>query len=79
MDILSPEIIKTIINGGVAVIVFVIWYITFTRISKQNRETMDNLVRLLQEDIKYKEVLTGVLSRLELKLDILGKNIPGRW
>jgi len=79
MDILSPEIIKTIINGGVAVIVFVIWYITFTRISKQNRETMDNLVRLLQEDIKYKEVLTGVLSRLELKLDILAKNIPGRW
>lgn len=79
MDIFSPELLKILINGGVAVIVFVIWYITFTRISKQNQETMENLVRLLQEDIKYKEVLTGVLNRLELKLDVLSKNYPSHW
>ncbi|MBV6510650.1 MAG: hypothetical protein HRU80_16465 [Ignavibacteriales bacterium] len=75
-EILSPELIKLVVNGGVTAVIFIIWYISFTRITRQNQEAMDHLIRLLHEDIKYKEILTGLLNRVELKLDFLNKQYP---
>lgn len=78
-ELLSPELIKLMVNGGVTAVVFIIWYISFTRITRQNQEAMDHLIEVLHEDIKYKELLTGMLSRVELKLDILNKQYPPHW
>lgn len=78
-ELLSPELIKLVVNGGVTAVVFIIWYISFTRITRQNQEAMDHLIKVLHEDIKYKEILTGLLNRLELKVDMLSKQYPSHW
>lgn len=78
-ELLSPELIKLVVNGGVTAVVFIIWYISFTRITRQNQEAMDHLIKVLHEDIKYKEILTGLLNRVELKVDMLSKQYPSHW
>ncbi|MCC6550053.1 MAG: hypothetical protein IT279_08295 [Ignavibacteriaceae bacterium] len=78
-ELLSPELIKLVVNGGVTAVIFIIWYISFTRITRQNQEAMDHLIKLLHEDIKYKEILTGLLNRVELKVDMLSKQYPSHW
>lgn len=74
------EELKTILQiigqGGVSIIVFVIWYFTFTRANKaaseafrKHEELSAALLQLLKDEQEYKIHLVGVLSRLELKLE----------
>ena len=71
MELISPEILKLIANGGVGIVLFVIWLITFTRAVKIYLETIEKLFKLLEEDAKQKEHLSVIMSRLEMKLDLL--------
>lgn len=71
MEMLSPEIIKLIANGGIGIVLFIIWLITFTRAIKVYQDTTEKLFRLIEDEAKQKEQLSIILSRLEVKLDIL--------
>lgn len=74
------EELKSILNiigqGGLSIIIFVIWYFTFTRANKtiseafkKHEELSSVLLQLLKDEQEYKIHLVGVLSRLELKLE----------
>lgn len=67
---LTAEIIKVIANGGVPIIIFVIWYITYRTHTQQHTDTIERLFVLIEQDIKYKELLIGILTRLETKFDL---------
>lgn len=72
MDI-TPELIKLMANGGLSVMVFVIWVFTFKELKSQNkvhRSHVEKLYQMIEQDLKYKELLTGILTRLETKLDV---------
>jgi len=74
---LTPELLKIMANGGITVVVFVIWYITFKTTNKQYQEIIDRLFQQIEADLKYKELLTGILARLETKLDLKCKHSRG--
>ena len=74
---LDPELLTLIGNGSIALIVFVMWYLSFKqlnrqqeKISKQNQENIQRMFVMIEQDIKYKEALTGILTRLETKIDV---------
>lgn len=74
---LDPEILNLIGNGSIAVIVFVMWYLSFKqfnrqqeKVAKTNQENVERMFYLMEQDIKYKEVLNAILSRVEIKLDV---------
>ena len=78
---LEPELLNLIGNGSIALIVFVMWYISFKQLSrqqeknaKQEQENIQRMFTMLDQDIKYKEVLTSLLSRLETKIDLALRN-----
>ncbi len=71
MELISPDIIKLIANGSIGIVLFVIWLITFTRAVKIYHDTIEKLFRVMEDEAKQKEQLTVVLSRLEMKLDLL--------
>ena len=73
MNILNSEILGLLASGGLQVAIFVIWLFTFKYFSKQNNETMRKIFYNMEQDLKYKELLIGILSRLELKIDMLDK------
>jgi hypothetical protein len=66
---LTPEVLKIIANGGISLVVLVIWYITFRTSSNQYQELVERLFKQIEQDTKYKELLTGILTRLETKID----------
>jgi hypothetical protein len=66
---LTPEILKILANGGISLIVLVIWYITFKTTNKQYQDVVERLFKQIEQDIKYKELLIGILTRLETKID----------
>ncbi len=73
---LSAEILQLIGNGSITVIVFVMWYLSFRhfnreqeKVYKQNRENIERTFTMMEQDSRYKEVLTGILTRLEMKID----------
>ena len=70
MELLSPDLLKIIANGGIAMVVFVIWFVTFKTSNKQYVDLVDRLFRMIEQDIKYKELLIGILTRLETKIDL---------
>lgn len=70
------SILQVIGQGGLSIIIFVIWYFTFTRANKtaseafrKHEELSATLLQLLKDEQEYKIHLVGVLSRLELKLE----------
>lgn len=67
---LTPDLLKVLANGGIAIIIFVIWYVTFKTSNKQYIELVDRLFKMIEQDIKYKELLIGILTRLETKIDL---------
>lgn len=67
---LTSELLQALANGGVAIIIFVIWYITYRTHTQQHTATIERLFTLIEQDIKYKELLIGILTRLETKIDI---------
>ncbi len=73
MDVLTPDFIKIIASGGTTVVGFVIWYFTFKYFAKVQEDTMKKYFMSIEQDLKYKEILIGILTRLELKIDLLHK------
>lgn len=62
-------------QAGLAGLIFIVWYITFTKIGATLQEAFtkydmltEKLLKLLQEEQTYKEQLVGVLTRLEIEL-----------
>lgn len=63
-------------QGGLSVIIFIIWYFTFTRANKENDDVIKHLqeqneiiTQLLKDEQEYKLHLASVLTRLEVKLN----------
>ena len=74
---LEPELLNLIGNGSIALIVFVMWYISIKQFSRQQeknarqeQENVKQMFVMLEQDIKYKEVLTALLSRSDTKIDL---------
>lgn len=67
---LTPELLKVLANGGIAVIVFVIWYVTYKTQTKHYTDLVERLFKQVEQDLKYKELLIGILTRLETKIDL---------
>jgi hypothetical protein len=70
-------ILQTVSQGGLSIIVFVIWYFTFKKVTEERKQTIDKytelsekLVAYLKEEQDYKALLAGILTRLEEKLNI---------
>lgn len=68
-------ILQIISQGGLALVIFVIWYYTFKKSNETTKEAFDkhvalseNLIQLLKDEQEYKIMLTGILMRLEEKL-----------
>lgn len=69
------SILQVIGQGGLSIIIFVIWYFTFTRANKtaseafrKHEELSAALLQLLKDEQEYKTMLAGILMRLEEKL-----------
>ncbi|MEG8946611.1 hypothetical protein [Rosettibacter firmus] len=67
---LSADVLKVLANGGIAIIIFVIWYVTYKTQSKNYTDLVERLFKQIEQDLKYKELLIGILTRLETKIDI---------
>lgn len=67
---LTPDLLKVLANGGIAIIIFVIWFVTYKTSSKQYADLVERLFKQIEQDLKYKELLIGILTRLETKYDI---------
>ncbi|WP_337871614.1 hypothetical protein [Ignavibacterium sp.] len=67
---LSPDLLKIIANGGISVIIFVIWFVTYKTQTKQYVDLVERLFKQVEQDLKYKELLIGILTRLETKIDL---------
>ena len=70
-------ILQVFSQGGLALVIFVIWYFTFTKADKTTKEAFSKhsalsgeLIQLLKDDQEYKTMLTGVMERLEYRLSI---------
>lgn len=62
-------------QGGLAMVILVIWYHTFKKSNETTKEAFDKyavlseaLIQLLKDEQEYKAHLVGVLTRLEVKL-----------
>lgn len=67
---LTPDLLKVIANGGISIIIFVIWFVTYKTQSKQYVDLVERLFKQIEQDLKYKELLIGILTRLETKVDL---------
>lgn len=67
---LTPDLINLLANGGVATIVFIIWFVTYKTQNKQYTDLVERLFKQIEQDLKYKELLIGILTRLETKIDV---------
>lgn len=68
-------ILQVISQGGLSIIIFVIWYFTFKQGLKNTQDAHDKhvqlneaLIQLLKDEQDYKTMLAGILMRLEEKL-----------
>lgn len=74
LEELKP-ILTIMAQGGFSVVIFVVWYITFTKINntlaeafRKHEELSGRLLTLLEAEQEYKSQLVGVLTRLEIEL-----------
>jgi len=63
-------------QGGIAVVMLIVWYITSQRQTavqaesfKKHHALEQTLIKLLQDEQEYKLELMGILNRLDIKLD----------
>ncbi len=70
-----PSILQILSQAGLALVIFVIWYITFVQIKRDMHTTIEKyeemnkeLIQLLKEEQEYKSMLAGIMMRLEEKL-----------
>ena len=71
-----PMYVSIIKDGGLPIVLFIIWYLSFKQqirrdkeIMQREKEMMQQYLKQIDEDIKYKEILIGILSKVEVKLD----------
>lgn len=74
MELFSPDFLKVIANAGTTLIVFIIWYISFNNARHETSKTNERLFKMMEQDIQYKELLIGILTRLEIKIDTQQSN-----
>lgn len=68
-ETLPPGWLSVIANGGIGIIMFVVWYFTFTKFFSRQDEYLSKLLEILKQDNEYKQLLAGILTRVESKLD----------
>ena len=68
-------ILQILSQGGLALVIFIIWYFTFKKSNETAKEAFNNhaklsedLIQLLKDEQDYKTMLAGILMRLEEKL-----------
>lgn len=66
---LTTDMLKVLANGGLSIIIFVIWFVTYKTQSKQYTDLVERLFKQIEQDLRYKELLIGILTRLETKVD----------
>jgi hypothetical protein len=66
---LTPDLLKILANGGLSIIIFVIWFVTYKTQTKNYSDLVERLFKQIEQDLKYKELLIGILTRLETKFD----------
>jgi hypothetical protein len=69
MEIPNSDWLSILANGGISLIIFVIWYVTFKTINKQYIDLVERLFKQIEQDLQYKELLTGIMTKLETKID----------
>ena len=69
MEIPNSDWLSILANGGISLIIFVIWYVTFKTINKQYIDLVERLFKQIEQDLRYKELLTGIMTKLETKID----------
>jgi len=69
------KFIELLGQGGLSIIIFVVWVITFTKINatlneafQKHQQLSSKLLQLLENEQDYKGQLISVLTRLELEL-----------
>ncbi len=69
-------ILQVLSQGGLAIIIFVIWYVTFKKADSTSKEAFRKheelsatLIQLLKDEQEYKLQLSGILDRMSVKLD----------
>lgn len=82
-------LLQVVSQGGLALVIFVIWYFTFKKMNEITAEAFrkhttlsESLIQLLKDEQEYKTLLAGILERLDGKLStpaqcpiIIGKKI----
>ncbi|MCL4492532.1 MAG: hypothetical protein M1510_11670 [Nitrospirae bacterium] len=70
-------ILQIISQGGLALVIFVIWYFTFKRLNEILKEAFEKHARLseallqqIKEDQEYKLQLASIFDRILVKLDV---------
>lgn len=71
MGNISPELLKLIADGGNYIFWILATYFMFRYFTKQQEEKDKRLYENFDQDLKYKELLVGILTRLEIKIDML--------
>jgi len=69
----NADVFKLLANGGFTALGLGAWYLMVKYLQKQNKDQLAQIFKLMEDDIKYKELLTGILTRLEVKLDYASK------
>ena len=77
MDLSLKEILQSIVQGGVAIVVFIIWYFTFTKSTKQTddflRQSLSQSTEAFDKLTKMNELLLQYLKdEQEYKLQLAG-------
>jgi hypothetical protein len=81
-ETLNPKVLDLVGQGIISIAILVIWFYTFKQSSKQQEEANNryallatensNLIKqlfdLVKGDTKYKELIAGILGRLELNI-----------
>ncbi|MEW6115373.1 MAG: hypothetical protein AB1553_00530 [Nitrospirota bacterium] len=77
MDLGLKEILQFVIQGGVAIVVFIIWYFTFTKSSKQTeaflQQSLSQSAEAFDKNAKMNEQLLQFLKdEQDYKLQLAG-------
>ncbi len=77
MDLSLKEIMQFVVQGGVAIVVFIIWYFTFTKSSKQTeaflKQSLDQSAEAFNKHTAMNEqLLKFLVDEQEYKLQLAG-------
>ncbi|MCU7494758.1 MAG: hypothetical protein HF314_12045 [Ignavibacteria bacterium] len=75
---ITPDWLPVIANGGIGIIMFVVWYFTFKGMMGQLQSFIQSLLELVKQDAEYKSLLSGILTRLESKVDTINQKVDNQ-